>query len=338
MRLRCVVAVASILLGAHEMAARADDTPARDSWASVFRISPGARLDAVTDLGNGIALVGSRGTDSGRIAISRDYGQTWINHGQVITGNVLNLLALSSNNVLASTLEGEIWKSTDQGASWRKTQKISEIRVYGMTLTDQGTVLACNYDNENGGHLFRSTDAGETWSDLGVRSPKGLYRFQKVRDGVLVNGVAGRLYKSRDDGLNWVEIGQISDRPLYPIESLPTGVVLLGDEAGRIFRSTDDGVTWKEVANTEQPLDDFVWMRDGLIYLSSYLGTKHLFVSNDAGLSWKEIGPTPDGDVLDHVIALKGSSPSVAVGGTTEGRILRLVAPAPAKTSQTPSQ
>lgn len=327
MQLRRIGYVAGILLGVFGMTAWADDGPVRGSWVSVFRISPGARLDAVTDLGNGIALVGSRGTDKGRIAVSRDYGQTWTDHGPVIAGNVLNVLALGPETVLASTQEGEIWKSKDQGTAWRKVQKISEIRVYGMTVTDQGTVLACNYDNERGGHLYRSTDAGETWTDLGVRSPKGLYRFQKVRNGVLVNGVAGRLYKSRDDGLTWLEIGQISDRPLYPIESLPTGVVLLGDEAGRIFRSTDDGQTWKEVANVEQPLDDFVWLRDGLVYLSSYLGTKHLFVSNDAGLTWKDIGPTPDGDVLDHVIALKGSNPTVAVGGTTEGRILRLIAP-----------
>lgn len=338
MQLSRVWPVAGILLGVYGMTALADDGPMRGSWASVFRISPGARIDAVTDLGEGIVLVGSRETDLGRVAVSRDYGKTWTDHGQVIAGHILNVLALGPETVLASTLEGEIWKSTDQGTSWRKTQKISEIRVYGMTMTNQETVLACNYDNEKGGHVFRSTDAGETWSDLGVRSPKGLYRFQKVRDGVLVNGVAGRLYKSRDDGLTWVEIGQISTHPLYPIESLPTGVVLLGDEAGRIFRSTDDGLTWKDVANVKLPLDDFVWMRDGLVYLSSYQGTKHLFVSDDAGLSWKDIGPTPDGDVLDHVIALKGSNPPVAVGGTTEGRILRLVAPATEKSGTSPGQ
>lgn len=300
------------------------------SWTCVFQISPPASINALADLGDGVVLVGTRGAESvegqpvsGRIAVSRDFGRTWKEHGRVIDGQIVCLAALDSQTVLASTSTGEIWKSADQGNSWHKTKQIADVPLYGMLVTDQGTVLVSNYDLKNPGHVYRSTDQGETWSDLGKLSPKGLYRFQKVRDGIILNGMAGHVFKSTDDGLIWTDVGQVSTEMLHPIEALPNGVVLMGDEHGRIFRSTDDGLTWKEVAHVEQPLDDFVWIHDELVYLSAYQGMKHLFVSQDAGVTWKDLGPLPDGDVLDHAILLQGTDPPIALGGTVTGRILR---------------
>lgn len=187
---------------------------------------------------SGVVLVGTRGAESvegqpvsGRIAVSRDFGRTWKEYGRVIDGQIVCLAALDSQAVLTSTSTGEIWKSVDQGKSWHKTKQIADVPLYGMLVTDQGTVLVSNYDLKNPGHVYRSTDQGETWSDLGKLSPKGLYRFQKVRDGIILNGMAGH-----------------------------------------VFKSTDDGLTWKEVTHVEQPLDDFVRVHDGLVYLSAYQG------------------------------------------------------------------
>lgn len=335
LRTTAVITVGTLLFVVMWAEGLSADEASPHAWTTVFRLSPPARIDAVADLGGGRVIVGTRSGSKhpigGAVAVSEDFGKSWTEYGRVIDGLILNLLALDPDTVLATTQQGDVWKSTDGGKSWRKTQHVSDIRLYSMALTEKGTVLTASYDHKHGGRVFRSTDGGETWADLGVLSPKGLYRFQKVRDGVLLNGLAGHLYKSVDDGMTWSDIGQISEAPLYPIEALPTGVALLGDEQGKIFRSTDDGLTWETVADVGQPLDDFVWVDGDLVYLSSYLGTKHLFVSHDAGASWKDIGPTPDRDVLDHVVRVRGSNPPVAVGGTTEGRILRLSGSSPQK-------
>lgn len=312
------------LLPASETFVRGDEASAgMTAWEIVHVNEPPARMDAIVELAPGVVLVGTRSpAKGGHVLRSRDGGLTWTDLGGVVRGKILNLRRVDDSTALASTLEGDVWKSSDQGASWSKLAHVSDHRIYSLAVLPDNVVLACDVDRAKAGHIYRSTDGGRQWTDLGRIDPVGLYRFEVVHGGVLVNAFSGRLYKSIDAGTSWREVGAISASPLYPIDSRGRAV-LLGDEAGVIYRSEDAGDSWTQVANFGQPLDDFVWVDDNIVHLSAYSGNKYLYSSEDGGRSWAEQGPLPDDDVLDHVIALTGPFRGVAVGGSTSGKIYR---------------
>lgn len=293
------------------------------TWESVTQLAPGGRFDALVYMGNGVVIVGNRERHPGGVFRSHDYGQTWKELGRPINRGILNLLRLDEQTLLASTVDGHIWKSSDQGNTWTDRGQICSHPIYSMVRTADGSILATEFDDDHGGRIHKSIDHGESWKQSEVISRGALYRLQSVRDGIIVNGLAGHLYKSIDNGETWKDMGKLSSAPLYAVETLPGGVALLGDAEGRIFRSEDDGNTWHMVHHVKDALDDFVYLEDGIVFLSSYEGKKHLYRSSDAGLTWEDIGPTPDGDVLDHAILLDDIQPRIAIGGTKDGRIIR---------------
>jgi photosystem II stability/assembly factor-like uncharacterized protein len=229
------------------------------------------------------------------------------------------------------TGDAHVWKSEDWGATWSALGQVSNMprhenfhHSYSMTVLPSGTVLVSN-TNPTGGHVFRSEDGGATWHDVGVISPMALYRFEKVKNGVLLNGWAGRVYKSTDDGATWTDQGQLSEKALYATEYLGKGIALQGGEDGRLFRSADNGETWTEVAHFTDSADDFVQVSEGVVIYATYTGERNLYLSRDYGETWENIGPVPsgaEGDSWDHVVPVRCGNTMVAVGGTSQGRIV----------------
>jgi photosystem II stability/assembly factor-like uncharacterized protein len=279
------------------------------------------RIDAIVYAGNGVVLAATRRHDPGHIFRSADYGVTWTHTARPTESQMLNLLHVGGHKILASTYDGEIWKSDDLGVTWALAAKISDTRVYSMVVAADGSVLASEFKRD-GGHVFKSTDQGNTWTDRGEISNKAVYRFQRVGDGVLVNGEAGHVYKTTDNGDTWIDQGPVSDEPLYATEYLGRGIALQGDKEGRLFKSADDGKTWSRVTDVGPACDDFVHLGNGVVVLSVYLGNKHLFRSVDYGDTWTDIGPTPKGDILDHAIFIHDGPTPKAIGGTTGGWII----------------
>jgi photosystem II stability/assembly factor-like uncharacterized protein len=140
-----------------------------------------------------------------------------------------------------------------------------------------------------------------------------------------LNGWAGRVYKSTDDGATWTDQGQLSEKALYATEYLGKGIALQGGEDGRLFRSADNGETWTEVAHFTDSADDFVQVSEGVVIYATYTGERNLYLSRDYGETWENIGPVPsgaEGDSWDHVVPVRCGNTMVAVGGTSQGRIV----------------
>ncbi len=279
-------------------------------------------------------VAGSRGNnDTGYIFVSKDCGVTWRTIGN-ITGNDFITCLQSGGNGLGYLLTGRkvhVWRTADHGETWTDLGQVSSAvngagaaNAYGMVVTGKGTILIADADR-NGGHIYRSTDRGDSWQDIGTVSPHPLYRLNTCKDGILVNGWAGHVYKSTDDGVHWADMGQLTSSPLYAVEHVQSDdTVLIGAENGEVFRSCDNCLTWQKVGKVGDAADDFAWLGMGHVLYSTYKGSRELYVSGDAGQSWKKagtIGTEPD-DWFDHFICFAEGGARHLVGGTNKGFIL----------------
>ena len=84
-------------------------------------------------------------------------------------------------------------------------------------------------------------------------------------------------------------------------------------------------MTWAEVARFADSADDFVQVGEGVVIYTTYTGEKNLYLSKDYGKAWEKIGPVPsgtEGDTWDHAVPVHCGEKVIAVGGTSQGRIV----------------
>ncbi len=177
---------------------------------------------------------------------------------------------------------GGVWRSTDGGSTWKLvTADIPVLqfgavavapsdaqRVYaGAGCADNSTFALGNarstgYPLKVGFGMIRSTDGGETWTQLPRENRPADFFWQILVDPqnpdiLLVAGDRG-VQRSTDGGTTWTAVLRSDSAPWAPKLSRPAGdssvvfaatwgpVVQGVRTPGSIYKSTDGGVTWAE--------------------------------------------------------------------------------------------
>lgn len=126
------------------------------------------------------------------------------------------------NIMLASGVAGGVWKTTDGGATWTpKADNLVNLAINSMIFDPRNPNLVYagtgegyfNGDAVRGRGIFKSTDLGETWTQLGSTDNSDFFYVQKL---AVTRGSAQRIYAATRTG---------------------------------IFRSSDAGATWQKVLN-----------------------------------------------------------------------------------------
>jgi len=303
-------------------------------WEVQADAGKGGGIDAICDLVEGVVVFGTRKPNPGHLYLSEDYGATWTELPSPTQNAITCLTAASRDRFYLLTDHAEVFGTLDGGTTWRllrgampNRSRVGAAAAYGLMFTPQGTLLMSDTDSD-GGQVYRSTDGGETWTDLGIVSRDALYRFMRVGNAIVLNGFAGAVYKSIDDGRTWNLQAQLSSSALFATEYLGGSYVLQADQAGRVYRSGNLGETWEQVATLEGSADDFIDLGYGAVYYSTYTGARDVYLSLNYGKDWLKLGPLPDSgddDWLDHGIRLNAPDFVVAIAGTLKGRIVRNV-------------
>lgn len=222
---------------------------------------------------------------------------TWDKRGPVNVGGRTRAIAfdiLDENIWLAGGVTGGIWRSQDAGATWSKAT--DDLQMHSITSIIQDTrpgkeniwyagtgesyaiVSQTTFEARfSGNGLLKSTDNGQTWTDI-------TSTVSNTPQTYLTNG---------DMDFVW--------RVVIDHTDLTDDVVLAAVYNG-VYRSADGGATWTQVlgfvtGGFSTPASDnldLIVTPDGTFYctMSSNGPGKGIYRSDDGGLTWTNIIPT----------------------------------------------
>ncbi len=272
----------------------------------------------------------------------RDQGE-WIPKGPTNIGGRITGIALhpsDGNIIYAGAADGGVLKSTDSGGTWTMlTDHFITLSVGDVAIdpNNPNTVYVglgeANLagDNYDGDGLYRTTDAGATWTSIGLGQTKRIGRVAIHPTDPNIIFVAGAgaqfsadsargVYRTTDGGATWQKVLYVSDstsaidlriHPSHPDTVYaamwermrsPTRRKAGGITSG-LYRSTDMGTTWTELTNG-LPSGANVG-RIGIsmcasapnviyaIYADSIGYFEAVFKTSDAGNSWTQTSGQP---------------------------------------------
>lgn len=236
---------------------------------------------------------------------------------------------------------GGVWKTIDGGRTWTPifdSQPIASIGALSVSTSDPNIIYVgtgeadMRSDISFGAGVYKSTDAGRSWSYAGLNDTRQIGRVlvdPKNPDVVLVaalghgfgpNSERG-VYRTTDGGKSWTRVlykdentGAIDlaydpdnsrtvyaslwnvRRPAYNTYAPITG------PGGGLYKSTDGGATWKEIAGHGLPtgtlgrigVDVVAGQHGKRVYALIDAGsTSGLYRSDDGGEDWNLMSTEP---------------------------------------------
>ena len=171
-------------------------------------------------------------------------------------------------------------------------------------------------------NLYKSTDRGDTWADLGDLTT-GIDR----RRLEIMDQRADSFVLSLDDGIPyWPTITTIAE------SEFTAGVLFVGSDDGQVSVSMDDGRTWTDVTDDVPGFPDMGWVNglhpskhaEGRVFLvaNNYRNDdygNYLWRSDDDGLSWRSIVGDLPGERVARTLREDPRNPDVLWLGTELG-------------------
>ncbi len=225
----------------------------------------------------------------------------WTATGTIEGGEVRTFFS-NGANLFAGAGGGGVFRSTDQGQSWRASNEgLSNAYVDSFVVVG-GTLIAASHG------VYRSTDQGQTWRYANNLVDNGglPHRINSlVAIGTtLFGGTGGGVYRSTDLGDNWTAVNQGLTDLRVRVLALSGATLFAGTDGGGVFRSTDQGQTWA-ASSVGLPPNTFV--RSILTSGQNLIATTNsgVFLSSDQGQRWRASDLT-DGGVSP--LAVSGST------------------------------
>ncbi len=252
---------------------------------------------------------------------STDGGETWSNVGLVETRHIGRIVLHPQNpDIVYVAALGHLWgnnsergvyKSVDGGGSWEKTFFIDEmtgVADLAMDPADPSILYAAAYQRQRkafgfhgggpGSGLYKSTDSGQTWTELTKGLPEGdygrigisIYRSDPrivyicVEQGLRYTASTSYeerkagIYRSEDRGENWTFMSDWNPRPMYASQ-----ILVDPNDDQRIYMenafsySDDGGKTFKVPRQSVHSDDRHLWVNPK--------DSRHLIKASDGALA-----------------------------------------------------
>jgi photosystem II stability/assembly factor-like uncharacterized protein len=228
---------------------------------------------------------------------------------------------------------GGAWKTTDGGISWQSVSDgqlgTGSVGAIAVAESDPNVIFlgmgeACLRGNiSHGDGVYKSTDAGKTWKNVGLRDTRhiGRVRLHPSNPDLAYVAAVGHafgpnlergVFRTKDGGKTWEKVLFVDEKTgaidlaldptnprilyaaLYQVVRLPWGFESGGPGSG-LYKSTDGGDTWTKITGEGLPKKG-VWGRIGLavspanpsrVWAMIEAEDGGLFRSDDAGKTWR---------------------------------------------------
>lgn len=251
--------------------------------------------------------------DKDQLPDGGDKSQGWV---KISSDRVYYQIAVSGQNIFASTLSNGVYRKTDNGDTWISinngltTSYINVLTVVGSNLfagTDKGVFRisnnGTNWEVGNGG----LPDKCEV-DDIAVL---GSYVFIATNKGV---------YRSADQGKNWQSVNNTAlllypPDPIfvYPIGKLGVSgsTIFAASVLNGILRSTDYGESWEKVDNVGY-LTSVAVAGNNILWAKGIYG---FFSSDNYGSNWSLANTTGINASIISCLAASGANVFATGGG-----------------------
>jgi photosystem II stability/assembly factor-like uncharacterized protein len=299
----------------------------------------------------GISIAGLLGA---RVALSQQpgaeafAGMRWRLIGPFRGGRVLAATGVPGNinEYIFGSVGGGVWKTTNSGQTWRPIfdgQPIASIGAIALAPSDSKIIYVgsgeadMRSDISYGDGVYKSTDAGATWRNIGLRDSRQIGRILvDPRDpNIVLVAALGHafgpsaergVYRSTDGGSTWKQVlgkndatgaidlcfepgnPQIVYASLWQTRRPPWSVYAPASGPGSgLYKSTDGGISWRQINGNGFPSDGVG--RIGIAIAAGENGKRvyalvdahegGLYRSDDAGENWRRVSS-------DHRIWTRG--------------------------------
>lgn len=168
-------------------------------------------------------------------AETNDGGKTWTPRRLVATSaddfHLNAAFAGPDGAVYVPSELGQVYRSTDNGATWDIVETGYEGSFWGGLTLKDGSALVVGMR----GNVWRSTDKGSTWTRLAPDvTPESLAGGVELADGTIVLvGIGGLVMVSKDGGANWdLSLSQADRKGIAAVAEGTDGTLLLFGESG----------------------------------------------------------------------------------------------------------
>jgi photosystem II stability/assembly factor-like uncharacterized protein len=273
-----------------------------------------------------LAFVCTPITNAQQISADMYSGMRWRLIGPHRAGRVTAVAGIAGqhNEYYFGTPGGGVWKTIDGGRVWKPIfddAHVASIGAIAIAPSQPRTIYVGTGEQTRGNGVFKSTDAGVTWTNIGLADthyidtilvdPQDANVVLVGASGDFLASPARGVFRSTDGGKTWTKVLFKDDRagvwdmsfaPNDPrvvyaaLASIPPDRGEKGPEGpdAWIYKSTDEGATWQPTGESGLPPD-----HRGRIGVAVAPGSggrrvfaimnQGLFRSDDGGTNWRRI-------------------------------------------------
>jgi len=302
------------------------------TWKQADSGLANAVVSAILVTPTGATLVA---TENGDLFRAPGDGNAWTFGWIFGSTPVTHLILGKSGTIFAGTNGAGVFRSTDDGVSWRQTNNgLTTISINSIATDLSGGIYVGGY-----GVLFKSTDAGANW----VRASQGI-TDTKVNsiicgaDGTLYAGTSpAGIFRSTDGGSTWSQANNgLTNTNVTSLATTGDGGILAGTSGSGVYRSSDRADSWSQLGGILREdsvslvavnsvgkifavtTSRWIYYSDSSSHSTSVMTSHSVYYSTDNGATWSNVDST-ETDV--QVLAFDTSG--YLLGGTNGKGVLK---------------